>query len=458
MEPVPPPDPRVEPEGFVVVVEPGDRIHFLDWGGPRGDGPASLLIHGLSNTAWSWAPVARRLRAVRHVVAMDLRGHGLSDAPTDGYDPDTMAEDVIAVAEGSGLLEADDDRVVLAGHGFGAIVAAWAAVALGERCAGLVLVDGGWEVLEDATGIDVDEFLRGLDEPPEVMRSMAAFLADRAAFDPATWDADQERAARASVVETHAGKVVPATRPHAVEASVRAMFRYDPLATLASVEAPVIALRGRGRRRRLRERAPSPPRPTRARRAGRGRDPRRVVRARRAQPDAVPSRGGQRGDPVGRRQTGSEGRVACRSSTRRRTSGTTSRSRRSWASPIPANEVAERAERIRTRWRPTAASTFTEPTEHGEAPITAVHDPGLVRFLEVAWSEVRRQAIDRPFLSADTYPNRSMFEGMSRRGRRGARARAGAGRRPGGLLGPRFGRAARGRDLRRGARRPSTSR
>ena len=77
---------------------------------------------------------------------MDLRGHGLSDAPTEGYDPDTFAEDVLAVAEGSGLLEAPDDRVVLAGHGFGAIVAAWAAASMGERCAGLVLVDGGWEV------------------------------------------------------------------------------------------------------------------------------------------------------------------------------------------------------------------------------------------------------------------------------------------------------------------------
>jgi hypothetical protein len=90
--------------------------------------------------------------------------------------------------------------------------------------------------------MDVEEFLRGLDEPPEVMRSMTAFLADRAAFDPTTWDADQQRAAGATVVETHAGKVVPATRPHAAEASVRAMFRYDPLETLPAVTAPVVAL------------------------------------------------------------------------------------------------------------------------------------------------------------------------------------------------------------------------
>jgi hypothetical protein len=71
---------------------------------------------------------------------------------------------------------------------------------------------------------------------------MDAFLSDRAGFDPGSWDADQERAARATVVETHAGRVVPATRPHALEACVRAMFRYDPRATLARVGAPVCAL------------------------------------------------------------------------------------------------------------------------------------------------------------------------------------------------------------------------
>ena len=142
---------------------------------------------------------------------MDLRGHGLSDAPTEtgAYDLPVLAEDAIAAAEGSGLVAEPGDRVVLVGHGFGAMIAVEAARALGSRCAGVVLVDGGWEGLEASTGLDVDEFLRGLDEPPEVLRSMTAFLADREAFDPASWDADQERAARATVVETHAGRVVP---------------------------------------------------------------------------------------------------------------------------------------------------------------------------------------------------------------------------------------------------------
>ena len=117
----------------------------------------------------------------RRTIAMDLRGHGLSDAPTDdgAYDLDVQGADVIAVAEGSGALDPDDadGQVVLAGHGFGAIAAALAAVELGERCARLVLVDGGLEHLPTATGMDADEFLRGLDEPPEVLRSMRAFIA-----------------------------------------------------------------------------------------------------------------------------------------------------------------------------------------------------------------------------------------------------------------------------------------
>jgi pimeloyl-ACP methyl ester carboxylesterase len=235
-------DPALEPPGYVVVVPPGDRIHFLDWGGHGV--PGIVLVHGLSASGWVWAPVARRLIAARRTVALDLRGHGLSDAPTDtgAYDLDVLAEDVVAVAEGSGLL-GDGPTVTLVGHGFGAIAAAAAAALLGDRCARLVLVDGGLESIPDATGIDADEFLRGLDEPPEVMRSMGAYLADRRGWDPASWDADQERAARSAVVETPAGRLVPATRPHALEASVRTMFAYRPEVELAQVAAPIVAIR-----------------------------------------------------------------------------------------------------------------------------------------------------------------------------------------------------------------------
>jgi pimeloyl-ACP methyl ester carboxylesterase len=88
------------PAGFVVTVDTGDRIHFVDWGGPTGGGDGVLLVHGLSQTAAIWAPIARSLAVDVRTIAVDLRGHGLSDAPTDdgAYALDVLAADLVAVA------------------------------------------------------------------------------------------------------------------------------------------------------------------------------------------------------------------------------------------------------------------------------------------------------------------------------------------------------------------------
>jgi pimeloyl-ACP methyl ester carboxylesterase len=75
-----------------------------------------------------------------------------------------------------------------------------------------------------------------------VLASMKAWLADRAAFDPSTWDADEARAARAQVVETAAGRVKLAVHPHALAGSVRALWAYEPAVVLPAVEAPIVAL------------------------------------------------------------------------------------------------------------------------------------------------------------------------------------------------------------------------
>ena len=252
----PAPDATAEAAGFVVAADDGTRIHFLDWDAGSGatperssGAPGVLLLPGLASTASSWAAVARRLAGSARVVAMDLRGHGLSDSPTEGYQSDVLAGDALAVADGAGLLPLAGAPAggppVIAGIGYGAIVAAWAARALGERCAGLVLVDGGWEDLAATTDATPEEWLASIEEPPEVLASMEAWLADRAAFDPASWDADQERAARAQVVETAAGRVKLAVHPHALAGSVRAMWAYDPTAVLSAVEAPIVALAAR---------------------------------------------------------------------------------------------------------------------------------------------------------------------------------------------------------------------
>ncbi|MEJ7754731.1 MAG: alpha/beta fold hydrolase, partial [Candidatus Limnocylindrales bacterium] len=87
--------------------------------------PLLVLLHGLSQTCWSWAPVARRLAPHTRVLAPDLRGHGLSDPTRAGYDLDSLATDMLTVVSGAGWGEAVGGApVVVAGHGFGAMIAA----------------------------------------------------------------------------------------------------------------------------------------------------------------------------------------------------------------------------------------------------------------------------------------------------------------------------------------------
>ncbi len=234
-----------EPQSLVVTADTGERLHYLDWGGPTTDRspelPPVLLIHGLAATAWSWAPVARRLRSVTRVLAADLRGHGLSDSPRTGYDLESLAFDALTVLVANGYgTDADGPPAAAAGHGLGALVAAQMAHIQPASIAALALVDAGWEDVGEATGLSAAEFLGSIGDPPEVLASMDAYLADRREFDPPTWDADQERAARAAVDEKHAGHVTSVVRAHALRGSIEAMFEYRPLAILGGLDLPLL--------------------------------------------------------------------------------------------------------------------------------------------------------------------------------------------------------------------------
>ncbi|HSK53702.1 MAG TPA: alpha/beta fold hydrolase, partial [Jiangellales bacterium] len=67
-----------------VSLPTGAEIAYVDQGDP--DDPALVLLHGLSDSSWSFAGIVPRLTGVRS-VAVDLRGHGSSAAPASGYRP-----------------------------------------------------------------------------------------------------------------------------------------------------------------------------------------------------------------------------------------------------------------------------------------------------------------------------------------------------------------------------------
>lgn len=79
------------------------ELYVKDWG----DGPPVVLIHGWPLTADSWDDQAMALAEAGHrVVAYDRRGFGRSSQPWNGYDYDTLADDLACVMEQLDLQDA----------------------------------------------------------------------------------------------------------------------------------------------------------------------------------------------------------------------------------------------------------------------------------------------------------------------------------------------------------------
>jgi non-heme chloroperoxidase len=75
------------------------HLHVKDWGA----GQPVILIHGWPLCADSWDEQAFALaQAGFRVIAYDRRGFGRSSQPWDGYDYDTLADDLAAIVDYAG--------------------------------------------------------------------------------------------------------------------------------------------------------------------------------------------------------------------------------------------------------------------------------------------------------------------------------------------------------------------
>lgn len=92
-----------------------------------------LYLHSLGADLRIFDQVVARLPEHTH-LRLDLRGHGLSDAPAGAYTIQQLAQDALAVLDAAGA-----DRAVLVGVSVGGMVALRAALDHPERVAGLVL-------------------------------------------------------------------------------------------------------------------------------------------------------------------------------------------------------------------------------------------------------------------------------------------------------------------------------
>ena len=111
----------------------GVRLRYAESGDTSAH--SVILLHGYSDSWFSFSRVLPSLAAGHHVYALDQRGHGDSERPAGGYSLRDLAADVIAFMDAEGLA-----RATLIGHCMGSFVAERVALAAPERVAHLVLI------------------------------------------------------------------------------------------------------------------------------------------------------------------------------------------------------------------------------------------------------------------------------------------------------------------------------
>jgi pimeloyl-ACP methyl ester carboxylesterase len=121
----------------------GLRLRVLEWGDPAA--PPMVLLHGFSSTAIVWQNVAEALESRFHLVAIDQRGHGLSDwDPAGHYAIDDFVADAHAVAQALHLAP-----FVLVGHSMGGSIAYTYAAVHPEDVTRLVIEDAAPRPADD---------------------------------------------------------------------------------------------------------------------------------------------------------------------------------------------------------------------------------------------------------------------------------------------------------------------
>jgi pimeloyl-ACP methyl ester carboxylesterase len=160
----------------------GLDVHVLEAGFEAKGRPLVLLLHGFPELAYSWRKVIPRLAAAGfHVVAPDLRGYGRTTGWDPDYDGDLASFRILnAVRDAVGLVSAFGYREValVAGHDFGASVAAWCALVRPDIFRSLALMSAPFAgppafpfdtvdnpLQQSPPGVDIHEELAKLQRP-----------------------------------------------------------------------------------------------------------------------------------------------------------------------------------------------------------------------------------------------------------------------------------------------------
>ena len=224
---------RGAPTAMRIPVAPGITLHV-----ERRDGdPAAVpfvLVHGLASNLRLWDGVAEELQARGHtVIALDQRGHGLSDAPESSYDMDTAVTDIMAVVEALRL-----PRPVLAGQSWGGNVVLEFGWRHPREVRGIACVDGG--IIELADWFPSWEACLAALTPPRLDHlTLADIEARMRAESPQLPDRAIAAALHCFRVRED-GRIEPRLARHRHLQIVRSLWEHRPSTRYATLETPTL--------------------------------------------------------------------------------------------------------------------------------------------------------------------------------------------------------------------------
>ena len=109
----------------------------------RGQGsPPMVFVHGWSCDHRYFAPQVEHFSQEHRTIAVDLRGHGASDAPQQEYTMSAFADDLAWLCN-----ELRVEKPVVVGHSMGAVVALQLAAEHPDVPSAIVMIDGGTRTL-----------------------------------------------------------------------------------------------------------------------------------------------------------------------------------------------------------------------------------------------------------------------------------------------------------------------
>jgi pimeloyl-ACP methyl ester carboxylesterase len=198
----------------------GAKLAYLDTG--TGE-PPFVFVHGWTCNHTHLAPQIEHFTRDHRVVAVDLRGHGESDAPEQRYTVSALADDVVWLCE---VLPVE--RPVLVGHSMGGQVVLEVAASHPDLARAVVLIDAA-PIVAGSPAVEMAAELGAALEGPDGVAAREA-LADHAVL----------ALARIPALQAQVRADMLATPQHVAVSCVTLMGEWDGEAAARACTVPVL--------------------------------------------------------------------------------------------------------------------------------------------------------------------------------------------------------------------------